>query len=746
MPTGDNPYKIDQQFTEAITPPNYQSTAQTPPQSGTPGQNRTGAIASIADKFLAGVSAGRAKQFQQQQQERAGLMQDVNRQYDSLEKQKNDLTPEAYQQARSKLDALHVLAVKTAVDQSDNKSSPIVKGLKSMFEGILGPGGKKFELGPEQIYKTLYGVNQIAQDPKNSRTAAVTSATEQMDAAANRFIADKRKADPKYVPTLADLNEIPGFTKSYQQATQLNGGKPPDIPIVDAAKAETAKQAKVAENQATAAAKPLPKDERDQDRWNRAYISRYNRKHPDAQLDPSKPLDAENELIAQSQGKGQAKAATRTAKWAIPKGQTEAVPVFVDTAGNEPGIYDTNNQKIEIEKFAAPPTAERLYGQMQGLVSYWEGLGYTREEAKAKAGEDVRGQLGVHLSAAQQSIAKKAIDSGVGAGPGLQEGKPKETDTPPVGQTATPPGTPKPKAAAPPGTPKPTATPPKSSTFSDREKSNIEQYIQKGGNDTLGKQGLSILTSGKIKDADGNPVLPATVKAREERQKAAQKAYDKLTALVDSTRSFDNALQRHATILENNRSALPSTDIPRINKLLLSGAEEFNMDGLSPAAAKYALSLQAVRNEYARIIGGGVQSTGQTAEGARIDAGKALADGFSKGSMSAALGQMKQEVTQKTSGIQDELKREQGIISQPIIPEIYGQKYKEEEAGEPAPVLSNTSQKKTATPPGRTQRTAPPQAGLPKPAKAGEVATDAVIDQYIKAGKTHADMIKDGWK
>jgi len=889
MAQQDNPYAIPQQFTEAITPPQYQSTGpNTVSGFGTKKQEAASSIALLADKFLAGVSKGRAAKFQQQQQERSGMMQDINRRYQILAGEKDKLTDDAYKSALNDLQGLHVLAVKTALDKSEDKSNPMIKGLKNIFESMLGPKGKNFELGPEQIYKTLAKVDDTIRAPQSSRTGALEQVTEKMDAAAAPLFAQAdaaRQKDPNAsgVTTQQLLNN-----KEWIESAGKLRGLGVDYTKTGAwlsALGEDKKQSGIAERKVSA--RPTTYDKNRQESIDE-YVERNPDKFPNIKKDEDGHYDP-SQLTALQRGEARSQQATRSSKMATtwiqrigPDGKDTGEPELVKYFSNNsiPGVFDKEGNKLDpkLYKDAAKPTIKRLYGMMQQFTAHYEGMKdengkalFTSKEAEEAAGSDL-----VKLALQQNDIklqqaAIRGVRTGVWEteeGPIGKQAPPKE-NTPNPGQpvstgqqTATPPLAPTPgilsKYSAPPpkavteggsvpsaysaGSPPPTppltmtpsakspaglleagnidlgkrpivknkdgststvrsmsfeqdgkeilvptvsedgkimtddeaiaeykktgknlgvfktsedatkyakqlhddyangkipgykavgqqATPesvksavpavkpkpaptgqaksaggstgnPTAAVLAPKDRSNIQAFIDGDKTGAKGIQGRDLLMSGKLKDPDGNPIRPETVTERQTLRSDEAAARKKTVGLLDSTRAFDNSLKLHQGSLIAGRNALPSSDVKIINDWILSGAEQLP-SGLQGAAAKYAIDLQEVKNEYSRIIGGGTQSTGQTAEGARADADKALARGFSAGTMKDALDEMAKLVDQKKQGWKQEVTRANRFLAQPVLPEMYGGVYHD----------NTYEEKDTTTPPqyGRNGNNPPPQ-------------------------------------
>lgn len=178
-----------------------------------------------------------------------------------------------------------------------------------------------------------------------------------------------------------------------------------------------------------------------------------------------------------------------------------------------------------------------------------------------------------------------------------------------------------------------------------------------------------------IQEATG--ITPEQLDARVETRKAARKSFDRMKLLASSVESLYTTLDRQAKILMSIRPQLPNSDITKINEWLQSGAREFNVGGVSEAAVRYGQALAAVRNDYARVIAGGSASIAQTSVEAIKAASDVIRPGFTAGNTNAMVDQMLTEGRQAIAGRQEQLNSLQTQLSQPLIPELYGQTYQE---------------------------------------------------------------------
>jgi hypothetical protein len=172
--------------------------------------------------------------------------------------------------------------------------------------------------------------------------------------------------------------------------------------------------------------------------------------------------------------------------------------------------------------------------------------------------------------------------------------------------------------------------------------------------------------------------LPQTeLDARSEVRKSDKKSFDRLNLITQGNASLENALALHGDVLINLRPSLPQSDVAKINEWLMSGSRSFNVTGVSDKAIRYGLAMAAVRNEYARVISGGGMSIAQVPVEALNSAGALMREGFNTGNTAAMVGQMKTETKLKTKGYSEQLRSLRSKIAQPLIPELYGQKYED---------------------------------------------------------------------
>lgn len=383
-------------------------------------------------------------------------------------------------------------------------------------------------------------------------------------------------------------------------------------------------------------------------------------------------------------------------------GSDETELAFVDK-NNPEGFVDVDGNPIPGAKIASSPAQERLYSAVQGYYMYWRGKGLNEADAKAKAGEDFRDNQGKHLGRLEQQMAIDAGLSGIGPGQGF-------TNRPPAaapGQQPAPPGNvprgtppmPAPRVVAPANgmvAPRPVApaqqpaqaaahpaprgaTPalpaPRLPQSQDADDVNYLVGVLSGAQKGGGHQNVRAIRGQQVLAKLG--VTPEELTARVEQRKAAAKSIERLTLMSSSIEALENAISRHGDILNNLRGQLPDTDITKLNQWLMSGAREFNVTGISEPAVRYGIALQAVRNEYARVLAGGAASIATTPVDAMKEAAALMQPGFQSGNIRGMVDQVKTEATQKTGGYRDELKSLMDSMRKPLVPELYGQKYQE---------------------------------------------------------------------
>jgi hypothetical protein len=178
-----------------------------------------------------------------------------------------------------------------------------------------------------------------------------------------------------------------------------------------------------------------------------------------------------------------------------------------------------------------------------------------------------------------------------------------------------------------------------------------------------------------ISEITGLPV--EELNARGERRKADRQAYDLVNTQLAGYQAFSNDLDRYGRVLTGLRDRLPDSEVKVLNKWLFSGATNFDVKGLSDTATQYGLALAAVRNGYARIIGGATLSRAGTSPEALRDASLLISNGLTKKNAQATIDQIRTEAQQTVGGRRDEARDLLKNISQPLVPELYGNQYQE---------------------------------------------------------------------
>lgn len=410
MANQQNPYAVAPvpQFEQAIDPSQVQQYKSTGPKTVSGVGGKTEGIAFIADKFFEGVSRGRAQKFIQGQQERQQLISQVNSAYDRIDK--SDLVPEEKAKLRGQLDAMNLLQMKQDVDQSPEKGHPHVKALRGLFDSIVGPGAKKYEFGPEQIYKTLSNVYSQVGDQSNtvqSRLGQISNNFSQVYNALSEQRGHKLTAD--------EIAQTPVLSNLMTSANQLSGGKglPAGMENI------------IGEAQTKQKQEYSLEQERTKVSGTNAYLKQeraealYRQKH---NLDPNTALSAAES--AQAEKDYSVKAAPRI-EYAVINGKP--VGVIVDL--NNPGVVRSADTGETIKLKEGDLTSA---GQLsaQDRAKYWGEFGnflrafehqtnpatgkkFTEEEAMAQAGRSVLAKTGVQLGVQEQRMAANAFNSGI---------------------------------------------------------------------------------------------------------------------------------------------------------------------------------------------------------------------------------------------------------------------------------------------------------------------------------------------
>jgi len=362
-------------------------------------------------------------------------------------------------------------------------------------------------------------------------------------------------------------------------------------------------------------------------------------------------------------------------------GSDETEMGFVDK-NNPGGFIDVNGEPVPGAKVAASPTQERLYGLMQAF--YWRNRkqGLNDVEAREAAGEQVYKMTGIKIAKTEQEMAIASIRSGVGPGPGIPESTPPGApparpgaQTPRPVTPAMPPSRVAPRAAAAAPAQPTAATAPLRSKLNPREQENAQFYINSltGGPKATGiSQARAIMGQQALQKLG---VTPEDLNARAETRKAAGKALEKLTLITASNEGLENALKRHGQVLISLRDQLPDSDVTKINEWLIKGGREFDVSGLSEKAVRYGPAIQALRNEYGRVIAGGAASVATTPVEALHEAGRNIREGFTRKNMKGLVDQLGIETQQRKGGYKDELARLQAELRAPLVPELTGGTY-----------------------------------------------------------------------
>jgi hypothetical protein len=384
-------------------------------------------------------------------------------------------------------------------------------------------------------------------------------------------------------------------------------------------------------------------------------------------------------------------------------GSEDLHPGWEDPQNPESGVLDSTTgvhyQAGEYTKkdrgLALAEERGKYWGPFGNYYRAAKGKGASDEDARATAAQMVFKDYGVRIGRQEQQMAiDSKLSGGVGGAdmPKLQTAPPK-TGSAPTSKPATngTNGTAAGVAGAMPRANRVLSAPTPDNPFGlsqrDIDSANYFIGVQTGAQKGTGKAAVQSIDGQKVLARVG--VTPEDLTARQEQRTAARKTIDKLAPIAEAVSALDNSLERHSKLLMNLRPQLPSTDISKLNEWLQSGAREFNVKGLSAPAIQYGIALQAVRNEYARIIEGSGASIAGTSVQSLKDAGDKMRGGFTTGNTQAMLQMIDAEAKNKYGGYGDKLRELQQRMSQPLVPELKGGKYEPVVPTIPPPV--NTS-------------------------------------------------------
>jgi hypothetical protein len=295
-----------------------------------------------------------------------------------------------------------------------------------------------------------------------------------------------------------------------------------------------------------------------------------------------------------------------TKQWVLRPGSEEPELAFVNK--NDPsGYVDVDGKSIPGAKAVATPTQERLYGAIQGYYHYWRGKGLGDKEAKAKAGEDYRDNLGKHLGRLEQQANIDAALSGVGIGPGFINRPALAAGTAPGTPRTTTPPLPPPRVPAKSTGTTTSATAPLRASLNPHEQEDVMYYLT-----TITGGAKSVPKAAQVRVQNGQRALskltgldPMALAAELSEMPALAKQLGETIQRAGAIQRLNNTIERHGAILEGVAKNVAQTGSPFLNlpvrewKRKAVGSEELK---------RFVVALNELQREYAYLTAGGAQS------------------------------------------------------------------------------------------------------------------------------------------
>lgn len=215
-----------------VQAPTYQAS----PQQGSGFQGATGNIAQIADKFLAGVSQGRAQAFNHSMQQKQQTFNMLSAQAQQL--QQSDLPPEIKAQQLAKVNDLrgHVFLDATGDGSSkgkkgggqsgggDDPNHPgphILNAVRGMVTGMLGPGKQPGTVDPKELQDVISSTSQLLGNAPKLAQEHVAGLDNQVSQALGPMV----KANDGKMPAFSQAMSDPAVMQAFSANMQRNGGK-----------------------------------------------------------------------------------------------------------------------------------------------------------------------------------------------------------------------------------------------------------------------------------------------------------------------------------------------------------------------------------------------------------------------------------------------------------------------------------------------------------------------------------------
>lgn len=338
--------------------------------------------------------------------------------------------------------------------------------------------------------------------------------------------------------------------------------------------------------------------------------------------------------------------------WVDPR-DPHAKPVWVDTGEPVPEgtrAYDVSQMNMK----------ERLttYGEFGNFYRSAKGKGYDDEKAREIAGEMVFQLYRVRLGRTEQQAAIDAAGSGIGLpkvnmppsgpAPGSTVAPVTSTVTPKQQSDLAKPPVPAAKAAA--------AAPAKAAGLSDTEQTDLNTYI----GDLLG----TVTQKGRLVQArimQGQRIMsritglnPMQLQASLVEDKATAKALGEAVQWAGAFQRLQETMKQHGDVLLAAAKEYGPGHIPILNETI----QEIQKQVVAhPELTKYTLALQALQNEYARMVAGGVQSRAMSPVFAMEKGNAVLRPEATMADIKAAVEQIGVEAEAQQRGLQSQIRK-----------------------------------------------------------------------------------------
>lgn len=354
--------------------------------------------------------------------------------------------------------------------------------------------------------------------------------------------------------------------------------------------------------------------------------------------------------------------------WVKRPGAESPEYAFVDPK-NPQGYIDVNHKTIDgATPVAAPAEGSgmaRVFGDMARSQLAKEGVkSPTQDQIKTRSGDIAVEYYGSAVARRQQEMAiDQEVSGGIGPGRGLTPQSSGSSRTPPPGVPTT--GD-KPLGSATTGSRNP---PPITASKSDSEREQgstipkaeedvANRYmdsvtgINKGG----GKAAQVAVNRGRDILVKRTGLNPTDLQTAIVDYKASQKALSDAVGTSNAYLRVQKALDAHGDVLENAAKELKNNTYALGDNPLKNATVQWfdSAVGPHPELQKYREAMQAVSNEYARLISGGVQSRAQLPVSAGSKGEALMPPNMTMADVQAAVSQLKTEAAATQKGFSEQ--------------------------------------------------------------------------------------------